>query len=147
MKLSTFTHAGRELCGVVTGSAVHPFPDGTTVRGLTELGLKETQRLGRRAVTEAPALPLDEVTLRPPLRPASVRDFVAFEEHVEGVRRSVDGAVGVPDAWYDAPTFYFTNPHAIVGTNEEVAFPAHSVARAVVLEVAARGGGPRGKNR
>ncbi|MDG5802410.1 hypothetical protein P9869_07005 [Streptomyces ossamyceticus] len=27
---------------------------------------------------------------------------VTFEEHVEGVRRSVDGAGGVPDAWYDA---------------------------------------------
>ena len=52
-----------------------------------------------------------------------MRDFVAFEEHVDGVRRSVDGSAGVPDAWYDAPTFYFTNPHTILGPDEDVAFP------------------------
>ena len=50
-----------------------------------------------------------------PYQPPSVRDFVTFESHVEGVRRSVDGASGVPEAWYDAPTFYFTNPHALYG--------------------------------
>ena len=71
-----------------------------------------------------------------PLVPASVRDFVAFEEHVEGVRRSIDGAAGVPDAWYDAPTFYFTNPHAIYGPDDEIPFPDRSQARDFELEVA-----------
>jgi 2-keto-4-pentenoate hydratase/2-oxohepta-3-ene-1,7-dioic acid hydratase in catechol pathway len=70
------------------------------------------------------------------LVPASVRDFVAFEEHVAGVRRSIDGAPGVPEAWYDAPTFYFTNPHAIYGPGDQVAFPNHCQARDFELEVA-----------
>jgi 2-keto-4-pentenoate hydratase/2-oxohepta-3-ene-1,7-dioic acid hydratase in catechol pathway len=69
-----------------------------------------------------------------------LRDFVAFEEHVEGVRRSVDGRGGVPDAWYDAPTFYFTNPHTLTGPDVDVAFPAASVARDFELEVAAIAG-------
>ena len=29
----------------------------------------------------------------------------------------------MPEAWYDAPTFYFTNPHAIIGPDDEVALP------------------------
>ena len=40
------------------------------------------------------------------------------------MRRSIDHAVGVPDAWYDAPTFYFTNPHALYGPGQPVPRPA-----------------------
>ena len=40
---------------------------------------------------------------------------MTFESHVEGVRKSIDNAEGVPEAWYDAPMFYFTNPHALYG--------------------------------
>ena len=55
-------------------------------------------------------------------RPArrGIRDFVTFESHVEGARRSIDHAVGVPEAWYDAPTFYLTNPLAPYGPGDEV---------------------------
>ena len=71
-----------------------------------------------------PGLPLDVELLELPYKPASVRDFVTFESHVEGVRRSIDNAVGIPDAWYDNPTFYFTNPHALYGPGEPVPRPA-----------------------
>jgi 2-keto-4-pentenoate hydratase/2-oxohepta-3-ene-1,7-dioic acid hydratase in catechol pathway len=53
-----------------------------------------------------------------------MRDFVAFEEHVEGVRKSIDGAAGVVPEWYEAPTFYFTNPHTVTGTGEVIGIPA-----------------------
>ena len=39
------------------------------------------------------------------------------------MRRSIDNAVGVPEAWYDAPTFYFTNPHALYGPGEPIPRP------------------------
>jgi 2-keto-4-pentenoate hydratase/2-oxohepta-3-ene-1,7-dioic acid hydratase in catechol pathway len=55
---------------------------------------------------------------------------------VEGVRRSIDRASGVPEAWYDAPTFYFTNPHTVVGHQAEVRRPWHSTALDFELEVA-----------
>jgi 2-keto-4-pentenoate hydratase/2-oxohepta-3-ene-1,7-dioic acid hydratase in catechol pathway len=77
------------------------------------------------------------VRLLPPLRPTSVRDFVTFEEHVEGVRRSVDGATGVPDQWYAAPTFYFTNPHAVYGPHDDIPVPPGSSVLDFELEVAA----------
>jgi 2-keto-4-pentenoate hydratase/2-oxohepta-3-ene-1,7-dioic acid hydratase in catechol pathway len=49
---------------------------------------------------------------------------VAFEEHVEGVRKSIDGVAGVVPEWYEAPTFYFTNPHTVTGTGEVIGIPA-----------------------
>ncbi|MFC6340405.1 fumarylacetoacetate hydrolase family protein [Nocardioides hankookensis] len=110
------------------------------MRDLIALGLDAALAAGERALVQ-PGTDLDQVRLLPPLEPASIRDFVAFEEHVEGVRRSIDGAAGVVDAWYDAPTFYFTNPHAIVGPDAEVAFPARSLARDFELEVAVIVGG------
>ena len=55
--------------------------------------------------------------------PASIRDFVAFEEHVEGISASVDGKSEVVPEWYQAPTFYFTNPHTVLGPGETVSPP------------------------
>lgn len=121
--------------GLVEGDAVYPFPDELTMRDVIEAGLDAANRLGARARLGTP-VPLSDVRLLPPLEPASVRDFVSFEEHVEGVRRSVSGATGVPEAWYDAPTFYFTNPHTRLGEGDVVQFPTDSVARDMELEVA-----------
>jgi 2-keto-4-pentenoate hydratase/2-oxohepta-3-ene-1,7-dioic acid hydratase in catechol pathway len=57
----------------------------------------------------------------PPLHPASIRDSVSFEAHVEGARKSQEGATDpVPARWYEAPCFYFTNPHACVGAFDDV---------------------------
>ena len=77
----------------------------------------------------------DESALALPYKPASVRDFVTFESHVEGVRRSIDHAVGVPEAWYDNPTFYFTNPHALYGPGQPVPRPLSCRALDFELEV------------
>jgi len=136
MRLATFTRDGEGArVGLVEGDTVHPFPEGTTMRAVIDGGLDRAHELADQA-RGRDGISLREVELQVPLEPASVRDFVAFEEHVEGVRRSVDGASGVPDAWYDAPTFYFTNPHTVGATDQPVAFPATSTARDFELEVA-----------
>lgn len=144
MKLATFAHGGARRVGLVEvgddpgSGTVYPFGLGLTMRDVVDAGLDAAARLAQRA-RESEPVPLESVRLLPPLRPASVRDCVAFEEHVEGVRRSVDGASGddlVPPAWYDAPTFYFSNPHAILGPDDPVPFPAASRARDFELEVA-----------
>ncbi|WP_336215277.1 fumarylacetoacetate hydrolase family protein [Nonomuraea sp. LPB2021202275-12-8] len=128
MRLATFTHRARRGSGVVEGEAILPFPPGTE--------LLDVIRAGELPPTTA-AVPLTEVHLLPPVEPPSVRDFVTFEEHVEGVRRSVEGRGGVPDAWYDAPTFYFGNPHAMVGAYDDVSIPPGCRAFDFELEVAA----------
>ncbi|MQY27284.1 fumarylacetoacetate hydrolase family protein [Nocardia aurantia] len=138
MRLATFTadDTAETRVGVVHDEQVYALPAEATMRELIDAGLAETLRLGERARAEGDGRPLSRVRLLAPLRPASVRDCVAFEEHVEGVRRSVSGQHGVPDAWFDAPTFYFTNPHAILGPGEEVRFPAGCAVRDFELEVA-----------
>ncbi|MBM2621642.1 fumarylacetoacetate hydrolase family protein [Actinoplanes sp. LDG1-06] len=96
------------------------------------MGLERALEIPLRPVV----LPVDSVTLLSPVRPTCVRDFVTFESHVEGVRRSVDGTAGVPEAWYDAPTFYFTNPHTVTGPFAEIHRPWGSQALDFELEVA-----------
>ena len=86
------------------------------------------------------AIPYADDDLLLPYVPPSVRDFVTFESHVEGVRRSVDGASGVPEAWYDAPTFYFTNPHALYGPGAPVPKPTLTNALDYEMEVGAVAG-------
>ena len=136
MKLATYLDdTGRERIGVVETDRIHSLPSESTMRELIDAGLDHTSALGEDAL-RSPGVPLDSVHLLPPLEPASVRDFVTFSEHVEGVRRSIDGIAGVADAWFDAPTFYFTNPHTILGPGAQVLFPGHSVDRDFELEVA-----------
>ncbi|GAA3165935.1 fumarylacetoacetate hydrolase family protein [Nonomuraea salmonea] len=53
------------------------------------------------------------------------------------MRKSVDGRGGVPDAWYDAPTFYFSNPYALIGAHDDVPVPPGCRAFDFELEVAA----------
>ncbi len=80
---------------------------------------------------------LDEVQLLPPVRhPPSVRDFYAFEAHVRNAR-AVTGRGEVPPEWYEIPTFYFSNPNAIYGPDEEIPYPEGTEALDYELEVAA----------
>jgi 2-keto-4-pentenoate hydratase/2-oxohepta-3-ene-1,7-dioic acid hydratase in catechol pathway len=66
-----------------------------------------------------------------------VRDFIAFEEHVEGAAPSVSAEAGVVAEWYQAPVFYFSNPYSIVGPYDDVAIPEGSRQLDFELEVAA----------
>ncbi|OLE17972.1 MAG: fumarylacetoacetase [Actinobacteria bacterium 13_1_20CM_4_68_12] len=80
---------------------------------------------------------LEDVRLLAPVpRPPSVRDAYAFEEHIRNAAR-VTGRPGVPDEWYELPVFYFSNPAAIYGPDDEILFPAGSQELDYELEVAA----------
>ena len=140
MRFATFEHRGAVRSGVVTGPperpVAHPLPDGTTVLDLVRLGRPAASAIGTAAATGA-GVPVADVRLLPPLNPPTVRDFVAFEEHVEGVVASVDGGAGVVPEWYQAPTFYFTNPYALIGAHDDVAIPPGCRLFDYELEVAA----------
>ncbi|KMS68319.1 hydroxylase [Streptomyces viridochromogenes] len=125
MRIATYLYEGRRRCGVVEGTVVRALPDGTS----------PLNAAGTRPVGDT--VPLSDVRLLPPLQPPTVRDFVTFEEHVEGVRRSVDGAAGVPERWYAAPTFYFANPYAVYGPHDDIPVPPGSAVLDFELEVAA----------
>ncbi|MGN7799595.1 fumarylacetoacetate hydrolase family protein [Leifsonia sp. 22587] len=131
--------------GFVVGDRVVPFPDGLTVAEVLARGLAEAHRVFA-TVTASDGVALSDVRLLAPLVPASIRDFVAFEEHVEGVSASVDGKSEVVPEWYQAPTFYFTNPHTVLGPGEPV-LPPVTERLDFELEVAAVIGGAPGDRR
>jgi 2-keto-4-pentenoate hydratase/2-oxohepta-3-ene-1,7-dioic acid hydratase in catechol pathway len=81
---------------------------------------------------------LDEVygrLLSPVEYPPSIRDFMSFEEHVvtsmTALNRSVD------PVWYEQPVFYFSNPAAVIGPNDDVCIAPGSGAFDFELEIAA----------
>ncbi|GAB4079210.1 fumarylacetoacetate hydrolase family protein [Modestobacter muralis] len=135
MRFATYELHGSASAGVVDGDAVHPLPAGTTVLELVRAGLPAALEAGAAALA-GPSVPLADVRLLPPLEAPTVRDFVAFEEHVEGVRKAIDGVADVPPEWYQAPTFYFTNPYALIGAHDDVAVPPGSQRFDFELEVA-----------
>lgn len=112
--------------GFVVGEHVVPFADGRSVADVLARGLSaidETFRLASLAHRPEDRTQLSDVQLLAPLVPAAIRDFVTFEEHVEGVSAGVEGKSEVVPEWYQAPTFYFTNPHTVLGPGEPVRPP------------------------
>jgi 2-keto-4-pentenoate hydratase/2-oxohepta-3-ene-1,7-dioic acid hydratase in catechol pathway len=83
------------------------------------------------------AIALDAVRLLPPVEPPSIRDFLAFEQHVEGMVKLHDPPRDVHSQWYEAPTFYFSNPHSLIGATDDVAIPPGCQLFDFELEVAA----------
>jgi 2-keto-4-pentenoate hydratase/2-oxohepta-3-ene-1,7-dioic acid hydratase in catechol pathway len=135
MRFATWEAGGRVQAGVVEAAGLHALPDGLTILDLVRAGLPAALEAGVAAL-DGPAVALADVCLLPPLAAPTVRDFVAFEEHVEGVRKAIDGVAGVVPEWYQAPTFYFTNPYALVGAHDDVPVPPGSQRFDFELEVA-----------
>jgi 2-keto-4-pentenoate hydratase/2-oxohepta-3-ene-1,7-dioic acid hydratase in catechol pathway len=82
-------------------------------------------------------LSLEPAQLLPPVEPPSIRDFLTFEQHVEGMVRLHEPPLDVHPQWYEAPTFYFSNPHSLVGAHDDVAIPPGCNVLDFELEVAA----------
>jgi fumarylacetoacetate (FAA) hydrolase len=79
---------------------------------------------------------LADVDLRAPvLHPPSIRDFYAFERHVKTARAS--RGLEMPAEWYEIPVFYFSNPAAIYGPEDDVPYPVGTKELDYELEVAA----------
>jgi len=84
---------------------------------------------------DLPSINLKNIQLKAPLpNPTSFRDFVAFETHVKNAtNRSGDT---VAPEWYEMPIFYFSNPNAMKGPEEEVKRPLRCVRLDYELELA-----------
>lgn len=80
--------------------------------------------------------PATDLAFGPPiLRPASLRDFYAFERHVATIWSRRNQAV--PEAWYRLPIFYFSNVSEIRAPDEPVWAPRGSSELDYELEIAA----------
>ena len=130
MKLCLFTPLERDVrgwVGVIEGDRVVHLAAQSLASFFT----------GGGSAREHDEYALEDVRLLAPVpRPPSVRDGYAFEEHVKNAAR-VTGRPGVPKEWYEIPVFYFSNPAAIYGPDDEIPYPAGSAELDYELEVAA----------
>ena len=79
---------------------------------------------------------VDEVTFLAPLRsPNSLRDFLAFRDHVE--RGAARRGTPVPEPWDRIPVFYKGNRRSILGPDEEAPWPSYTDKLDYECEVAA----------
>ncbi|MBC7640568.1 MAG: fumarylacetoacetate hydrolase family protein [Rhodoferax sp.] len=115
-------------------------PDGT-IHALAP-GRRLVDLLGTDSLAAALDAPSEvfataDVRLLPPVpAPPSVRDFMTFEQHVAGAVRNRDPEATVAPAWYEVPTFYFSNPAGLVGAHDPVPMPPGCARLDLELEVA-----------
>lgn len=73
--------------------------------------------------------------LAPIPAPPSIRDFMAFEEHVKTSSEALGQSVN--PVWYEIPLFYFTNPAATRGPHDDIPVSPGSLRFDYELEIAA----------
>ena len=118
----TWSHQGAARPGaLVDGGVVDLSSIATSVDALIEAGPADWARASD-AATGRPDVP--SPVLLAPLRPASLRDFLAFEDHATAgaARRGEE----LNPAWYRAPVYYKGNHRSIAGPGEDVVWPAWS---------------------
>jgi 2-keto-4-pentenoate hydratase/2-oxohepta-3-ene-1,7-dioic acid hydratase in catechol pathway len=124
---------GRERAGLLRDGAIH---------GVREPLIDLLAHEGLASVVDPVEIvpEADARLLAPVPSPPSIRDFMAFEEHVvtslHAMHREVD------PVWYEIPVFYFTNPASVRGPRDPVAMAPGSAAFDYELEVAAVIGRP-----
>ena len=139
MRWATFRHGNgtTDRVGLVVDDHINELPEGTTLLSLLGDDGERLVRAAERAQRDpVEVVPLTGARLRPPIpEPPSVRDFFAFEQHVKKSRET-RGMEMDPD-WYELPIFYFSNPRALLGAEDDVAVPPGCAALDFELEVAA----------
>lgn len=86
-------------------------------------------------------LRFDAAELRAPIpTPPSIRDFMAFENHVVDSMAAMGSTVD--PVWYQQPVFYFTNPAAVIGPRDPNPIAPGTAQWDYELEVAAVIGAP-----
>ncbi len=134
MKLVTFSASGKSARpGTFTENHILPLPFDSMLELIKagEKGLEIARNTPRENL-----LPVEEVRIHAPiLRPPTLRDFYAFEQHVR-TANEIRGR-SVPENWYKFPVFYFGNPNSTFGPDEEIPYPPYTQALDYELEIAA----------
>ncbi|TQN40994.1 2-keto-4-pentenoate hydratase/2-oxohepta-3-ene-1,7-dioic acid hydratase in catechol pathway [Blastococcus colisei] len=134
MRFATYVSPrdGTDHVALVKDGALHGLPDRRLIDVLSPERLADAADRAIRAPVEV--LPEGSVRLRAPVpQPPSVRDFMAFEQHVVTASAALGREVN-PD-WYELPVFYFTNPAAVCGPTDPVAVSPGSSAFDYELEI------------
>lgn len=145
MRWATFTagDVNEPRVGLLVDSRIHALEPGIALVDLLGDDGERLAAAGERARSDPrDVVALDDARLLSPVPgPPTVRDFYAFEQHVR-TARARRGLEMDPD-WYELPVFYFSNPYAVNGTDDDVPVPPGCGELDYELEVAAivgRGG-------
>ena len=126
-----------ERAGLLSDGAVHGLRGAARLLDLLGDGGGRLAEAAASALADpAEVVSQDEASLRAPIPvPPSIRDFMAFEDHIGNIQRS--RGRDVEPGWYQLPVFYFTNPAAVHGPADDVAISPGSQRFDYELEVAA----------
>lgn len=124
MKYVTYSHEGRHRVGILEGTAVLDAGfDGDMVAFIEAGAPTGTRRLVEGARIESP------------LRPRTLRDFLAFEGHLKNAYRNLGREI--PAEWYDVPACYKGLPDTVIGPDTVIPWPSFSEQLDHELELAA----------
>ncbi len=145
MRWSTYVSPtdGRDHVALARDGRLYGLRDDATLLDLLGDGFEERMAEAAERALRDPLEVVDEAGARfraPIPSPPSIRDFMAFEEHV----RTSSEALGqtVNPVWYEIPLFYFTNPAATRGPHDEIPVSPGSARFDYELEIAAVVGRP-----
>jgi 2-keto-4-pentenoate hydratase/2-oxohepta-3-ene-1,7-dioic acid hydratase in catechol pathway len=110
VKLVTYEAASGPRVGALEDDGVVDLGFDGDMVGFIEAGAPEGPR---RAVGEA--------RLLAPLRPRSLRDFLAFEGHLKNAYARLGREI--PPEWYDVPAYYKGMPDTVIGPDAEIPWP------------------------
>jgi 2-keto-4-pentenoate hydratase/2-oxohepta-3-ene-1,7-dioic acid hydratase in catechol pathway len=110
VRLVTYDAGAGPRVGALQGDAVHDLGfEGDMVAFIAAGALAgETERV-------------EGARLRAPLRPRSLRDFLAFEGHMKNALARLGRPI--PDEWYDVPAYYKGMPDTVIGPDAEIPWP------------------------
>jgi 2-keto-4-pentenoate hydratase/2-oxohepta-3-ene-1,7-dioic acid hydratase in catechol pathway len=112
MRLVTYDAGAGPRVGELVGGAVHDLGfDGDMVAFIAARA-----PAGRRTPVDG------EARLLAPLRPRSLRDFLAFEGHMKAALTRLGREI--PAEWYDVPAYYKGMPDTVIGPEAEIPWPA-----------------------
>ncbi|TRW46682.1 fumarylacetoacetate hydrolase family protein [Georgenia yuyongxinii] len=124
MKYVTYEHNGRSRVGILDGEQVLDAGFDGDMVAFIEAGAPA----GRTTA-------VDGARLLAPLRPRTLRDFLAFEGHLKNAYRNLGREI--PAEWYEVPACYKGLPDTVIGPDTEIPWPSYSDQLDHELELAA----------
>lgn len=113
MRYVTFSREGEDRVGVLDGSRVLDAGFDGDMVAFIEAG--------------APVGTLVEVSdarLKAPLKPRTLRDFLAFEGHLLNAFKNLGREI--PAQWYEVPAYYKGLPDTVIGPEDELPWPSYT---------------------
>lgn len=113
MRFVTYEADGVTAVGVLDGDDVHDVGFDGDMIAFVEAG-----------TPVGATTPVPDATLRAPLRPRTLRDFLAFEGHLHNALSRLGR--DIPQEWYETPAYYKGMPDTVIGPEEEIPWPSYA---------------------